>query len=247
MRIKVSKIQNYTLTYALFVIFSVCFPGMSYSQANSDQQLWLDAEFNYVYKQRYQFQNEFSFQTLTSGAGQWTSINSSPGFEYNLNSHFDLVSAIPLSYTFQKDDLNTFEIRAMVGFRAYLTPTRRTQLRALVRWEDRWLHQEKSGTWNIGNRIRLRGECIYPLNKRSYSDDKVWYWLGDVELFLGTSNDVPERFANRIRLRTGIGYRLNYKLRFEAIYLRQLSRNTIDNDFDLQSNILRLRLKYYFK
>ena len=242
-----SKAQYYTLIYILFILFSVCFPRVSYSQSNWDQQLWLDAEFNYVYKQRYQFQNEFSFQTLVSGGSRWSSINSSPGFEYNLNQHFDLVSAIPLSYTFQQNELNTFEIRAMVGFRAYLTPTRRTQLRVLVRWEDRWLNDRDNGTWNVGNRFRVRGECIYPLNKRSYSDDKVWYWLGDVELFLGTSNDVPERFANRIRLRTGIGYRLNYKLRFEAIYLRQLSRNTIDNDFDLQSNILRLRLKYYFK
>ena len=242
-----NKNQNYVLIYAFFLALLICFPGISYSQTNSDGQLWLDAELNYTYKQRFLFQDELSYQTLISGGNKWYSLNSTPAFEYNLNSHFDLISAVPLSYTLQNDGLNTFEVRAMVGTRVYLTPTKRAQLRALVRWENRWSHDEKNDTWDIGNRLRLRAECVYPLNKHTYFEDKMWYWLNDFEIFLTTSKDIPERFANRARLRTGIGYRLNYKLRFEAIYTCQFSRNTINDKFDSQSNILRLRLKYYFK
>ena len=242
-----SKIQDYVLTYTLFVLFSVCFSGTLCSQTNSDQQLWVDAELNYVYQQRFHFKNEVSYQTLVSGGSRWSSINFSPAFEYKLNSHFDLLSAIPFSYTYEHDALNTFEIRIMAGVRAYLNPQKRTQLRVLVRWEDRWLNDRDNGTWNVGNRFRLRGECIYPLNKQSYSSDNLWYWLSNLELFLTTSKDVPERFANRIRFWSGVGYRLNYNLRFEGMYVWQFSRNTLENKFDLQSNILRLRLKYYFK
>ncbi len=217
------------------------------AQTTSDGQLWLDAELNYTHKKRYLFQNELSYQTLLYGGSYWYSLNSTPAFEFNLNPNFDLITAIPLSYTLQGSKMSTFEIRTMIGTRIYLTPTQRPQVRFLVRLEERWVYDNFSDYWDISNRIRLRAEFIYPLNRSSYFEDDMWYLIGDTEVFLTTNGDINERFANRTRFRAGIGYRLSYKLRLEGIYTLQHSRNTIEDDFNSRDNIIRLRLKYYFK
>ncbi len=217
------------------------------SQTTSDSQLWMDAELNYTYKQRFLFQDELSYQTLVSGGSYWYSLNSTPAFEFNLNPHIDLITSVPLSYTLQGRKMSTFEVRAMVGSRIYLTPALRPQVRFLVRLEERWAYDRAIDNWDIGNRIRLRAEVIYPVNKKSYFEDKMWYFIGDTELFLSTTQDINERFANRTRFRMGVGYRLNYKMRFEGIYTLQFSRNTIDDDFNSVDNIIRLRFKYYLK
>jgi len=54
-----------------------------------------------------------------------------------------------------------------------------------------------------------------------------------------------ERFANRRRGRIGLGYRLNYKNRFELIYTRQSSRNEIEGNFISNDNVIQLVYKMY--
>ncbi len=218
-----------------------------WAQTTSDAQLWLDAELNYTYKQKYLFQDELSYQTLIAGGNKWYSFNSTPAFEYNLNSHFDLISSVPLSYTMQDQKSSTFEIGTMLGTRIYFTPARRPQIRAVIRVEERWSHDLKLDEWNVANRVRIRGEFVYPINKKSYFEDKMWYLISDAEVFLSTTSDIDERFANRTRFRVGVGYRLSYKMRFEGFYVLQFSRNTLNDKFNSLDNIIRLRFKYYLK
>ncbi len=213
----------------------------------SDGQIWFDAELNYTYRQRWLFQNELSFQTLIWGGSHWFSYNTTPDAEYNVNKNLDIICAIPISYTRQTAVLNTFEIRTMLGSRIYFTPTKRIQTRLLVRWEYRWFYDEDTDVWDKGNRFRLRAELVIPLNKDSYFVDNMWYLINDVEIFLWQGAKLPERYANKTRIRLGLGYRLNYKVRFELIYINQDSRNNIEDDFNAHSDIFRLRLKYYFK
>jgi hypothetical protein len=218
------------------------------SQGASDGQIWFDSELNYTHKLRHLFQTELSVQSLIFGEGDnWNSFNITPAYEYNFSSYFDVVSAVPLSYTIQDREMSTFEVRTMIGARVYFTPYRRYQLRLLSRWEYRWTYDNNMNNWDTGNRFRFRGEFLYPLNKPSYYSDNMYYVISDAEVFLNAGSDIPERFANRARFRLGLGYRMNYNLRMEALYVYQTSRNTIDDDFNVRSNIFRFRLKYYFK
>ncbi len=247
---KINNIENTTWNKLIFTIsffLILFFPERNLAQTTSDGQIWLDTELNYTYKLRHLFQDEISYQTLVSGETRWQSINMTPVYEYNVNSYLDLVSGIPLSYTIQDKAMSTFEVRTMVGARIYFTPYKRYQTRLLSRWEYRWSYDHESDSWETGNRFRFRGEFLYPINRPSFYSDNMWYTITDAEVFFSSGGDISERFANRTRLRAGIGYRLNYKLRFEAIYTCQISRNTINDNFDAISNILRLRFKYYFK
>ena len=78
------------------------------------------------------------------------------------------------------------------------------------------------------------------------SDYKNWYLLADAELFVNLDETPEERFNDNWRFRGGIGYKLSFNWQFEGIYTRQLSRNTLQEAFDVSNNIFRFRFKYHW-
>jgi hypothetical protein len=99
--------------------------------------------------------------------------------------------------------------------------------------------------WDISNRTRLRGEAFIALNGPNLFMDKLWYIFLDYEEFIVLDKQLDERFANRRRGRIGVGYRLDYKNRFELSYTLQSSRNEIDGEFISTDNVIQLRYKMY--
>jgi hypothetical protein len=125
-------------------------------------------------------------------------------------------------------------------------PRRRIVVRDLVRLESRNFFYYGAGsgaesTWRFRNRL----ECLVPLNRERISDEGARYLLADWEWFVPLE-DQEERSANRQRLRTGLGYRRRFNWRFEAIYIRTRSRNTIEDGFDTSDNIINVRVKRLF-
>ena len=96
-------------------------------------------------------------------------------------------------------------------------------------------------SWRIRNRL----EFLVPLNNERISDDGARYLLADWEWFVPLE-DQEERFANRQRIRTGLGYRRSFHWRFEALYIWTRSRNTIADDFTTSDNIIDIRVKRLF-
>jgi hypothetical protein len=45
----------------------------------------------------------------------------------------------------------------------------------------------------------------------------------------------------------GGGYRMNYSLRFEFLYMAQKSKSGISDDFESTDNIYRFRIKHYLR
>lgn len=84
-----------------------------------------------------------------------------------------------------------------------------------------------------------------PLNKEKLTEDGARYLLADWEWYLPL-DDVEERFANKQRIRTGIGYRRSFAWRFEVLYIWTRSRNTIEEGFTTDDNSIDFRLKRLF-
>lgn len=80
-----------------------------------------------------------------------------------------------------------------------------------------------------------------------YSGDKLWYLIFDAEAFIVLDQDVKERFANRLRVRCGIGYRLSYNTRFEFVYTLQESKDVLGKGFYTTDHIFQFRLKQYLR
>jgi hypothetical protein len=78
-------------------------------------------------------------------------------------------------------------------------------------------------------RFRDRVEFKFALNGPSLATDGVWYLMADAEWFVPMSSDeAPERFAKKFRARAGVGYRRNYKSRFELVAMKDEARDTLE-------------------
>jgi hypothetical protein len=93
--------------------------------------------------------------------------------------------------------------------------------------------------------MRLKAEAWIAINKLNLYQNQLWYAIVDYEGFVVVDEQVNERFANRLRARVGLGYRLDYKNRFEVIYTLQSSRNEIHGDLISNDNVLQLRYKLF--
>lgn len=211
--------------------------------AQTDQQLWIDYQIAYPFANAFLFQNTATYQTLLSKEEKWRSFSLSSTLEYNLLNWMDLTAEIPIAYTFQQQANNTFECSPMVGSRIHITQNRRINSNFQVRYQQRYFRQIEDEDWDVSNRVRLKGDLVISINGPNLFTDKLWYALADYEEFLVLDQQLDERYANQRRLRIGMGYRLNYKNRFEVTYAWQTSRHEIEGEFVATDNLIWFKYK----
>lgn len=213
--------------------------------AQNDEQLWLDFQLSFPFGGRYLLENTTTYQTLLNPENKWRSFSISPTFEYSLFKRLDLLSELPIGYTQQTDGVRSFEITPLVGGRFFITQNRRIDTRFVWRYQVRYFWLLESEELQVSNRTRLRGEVFISINGPNLFTDKLWYTFLDFEEYVVLDQQVDERYANRRRGRIGLGYRLNYKHRFELSYTLQSSRNEIEDSFVRNDNVIQARYKMY--
>jgi hypothetical protein len=198
------------------------------------------------------------------GEPGWHNLDLTPNVEYSPKSWVDLVAESVVGYTKQTDDVDTIEFSPRVGVRFHLfsrgvptrvpnrlhpierPPRRRVVVRDLVRVESRNLFYTGAGSGSDSTvRFRNRLEFLVPLNKEKLTEDGARYLLADWEWYIPL-DDPAERFANKQRIRTGLGYRRSFAWRFEVLYLWTRSRNTIEDGFKTADNSIDIRVKRVF-
>ena len=220
-----------------------CFNALAIHAQEVSTQMWYEYMLNLPFGKNYNMENAFTYSTTATGP-LWRAYDYSLCLEKSINSHLDLLAQSVFSYTNQTSTFNTFEVRPIVGGRIHFTPNRRIQTRLLLRLEYRNFKNLDTKSWSHVVRPRARAEVIFPINNASYSSDKTWYAITDLELLYNVE-DVRERFANRLRIRIGGGYRLNHKFRFEVLFMSQQSREAIESQFETTDNIFRIRIKHF--
>lgn len=227
----------------LFLLFLfVCItPG----NAQRSEQLWLEYQVSYPFANKYLLENTTTYQTSLKKKDKWRSISINPAFEYTMLTWIDLLSEIGMSYTHQKEGSNSFEISPIVGARFHITQNKRLSTRILWRYQVRSFKQVEDDDWDVSNRTRIKAEAWFTLNGPNLFTDNLWYTFLDYEEFIVLDQQLDERYANRRRARVGIGYRLNYKHRFDLGYTIQSSRNEIEGEFINNDNVLQFKYKMY--
>lgn len=95
-------------------------------------------------------------------------------------------------------------------------------------------------------RFRNRIELKLALNRESLGEDGVWYLIADQEWFVPLNdNEAPERFATKTRTRLGLGYRRSYQWRFDALAMRDDTRDTLEGEIRTDALMIDLRLHWY--
>jgi hypothetical protein len=214
----------------------------SYGQG---QQVWLDYQLDYPFANQYLFEAGASYQTNYADQSKWRNFTLTPTFEWQSFEFLDVIATVPVSFTAQTETYNSFELDPSLGARYHVTQNKRITSQIVFKIEERILRNAETQAWEYSNRARLKGEILISLNGPNLFQDNLWWAILDYEEFFVTDKQLDERFANRRRGRLGLGYRLNYRNRFELIYTLQSSRDEINGDFDRLDNVLQFRYKMY--
>jgi len=240
---------------------AVLLMSSSVAMAQTTTQLWGNITVNWVTSERLVYELDFEPKGLLDapeGEPDWRNLDVTPNVEYSLRKWLDLVADTTIGRTKQTDDVDSTEVTARLGLRFHIfsraarfhpieqAPRRRLVMRDLVRVESRnFFYSGGDVASDSTVRFRNRLEFLLPLNKERISDDGARYWLADWEWFVPI-DDPEERFANRQRVRTGIGYRRSFNWRYELLYIWTRSRDTIDEGFSTTENIINIRVKRLF-
>jgi len=238
--------------------------GPSAAHAQTNLQLWGNFTLNWPRSERLAYELDFEPKVLVSAPDDqpsWMNLDVTPNVEYSAKGWLDWVGEAVTGYTKQTDDVNSFEVTPRLGARFHLFsrdrpalrgrrhemhPKRRPVVRALVRVESRNFIYSGAGSGSDSTvRFRFRFEFLAPLNKSRITEDGTRYFLADWEWFVPL-DDPDERFANRQRIRAGVGYRASGAWRFEGIYMWTRSRDTIGDGFETSDNIIDIRVKRVF-
>jgi hypothetical protein len=237
------RISSQTLgVFALLGIFALSYQPLV---AQNDEQLGFDFQIVRPFQNRYSWEVSAGYQTLLATVNKWRSFNLNPYFEASVLRSLDVFISLPMAYTLQKVNLNSYEITPSLGLRYHIQQGKRFNLNLSARFEQRYFYQMEAADWEQVRRTRLKAAATMCINGPNLSTDNLWYTSLDIEEFFVIDKQVNERFAFLRRARIGLGYRLNYKNRFEANYTLQSSRNEIGAPFDEVDNIFQVRYKLF--
>jgi hypothetical protein len=225
-------------------LFLLCLCVIKTSAQNSTQA-WFDFQVDYPFKSQYLFEMETSYQTKLTKDSAWRSMNLTPTLQYSYFSSVDFSVTVPLSYTAQTKDYDSFEARPTLEACLHITQNKQVNSRLVFKAEERLFLNLEDDDWETSTRLRLKLEFTIAINGRNLYKDKLWYAITDYEEFFVVDEHLDERYANLRRARIGAGYRLDYKNRFEMIYTLQSSRNEIEEEFTSIDNVVQLRYKMF--
>src|SRR5262245_51627656 len=222
----------------------------------ADLQLWGNVTLSWIKSHDFTFGLDVEPKVLVSKPSDvpgWATLEVTPSIEYTRGNWFDVIGELVVARTRQTDDVSSTEIAPRIGFRLHVLsnlandllkekrPKRRLVIRDLFRAEWRNFYYSNDQPDSSSLRVRNRVEVQYPLTRLRTTDDGGVYALGDVELFWPVS-DVAERFANKQRVRVGIGHRHSRAWRVEALYIWDRSRDAASDDFASADHVIDVRV-----
>ena len=163
-----------------------------------------------------------------------------PGLVYRLKPWAQLLGGLDSYYTDNFSSANTLELRPFAGVKLFVPNATKIQLYNLTRFEYRAFENLDTHVWSDYGRLRTRFGMEAPLTSRA----RAWtastaYVLTDVEPFyrFDTSEWDP------VRVRAGLGYILNDRVRIELIYTAEFSRSSPGRSLEYADNIIQLNIK----
>ncbi len=125
----------------------------------------------------------------------------------------------------------------------FVPNTSEIQIYNFTRYEFRDTENLDTHDWSSYSRIRSRFGVEFPLTKRSEAwQTETFYALADVEPFYRFDTDE----WNPLRVRGGLGYILNDRIRVELIYTANFERSAPGSPLEFNNNIIELNIRIGF-
>jgi hypothetical protein len=207
--------------------------------------LWLDFIVNWRFAPEFRFWADNYYRTLVSGASTQHMVGTRPELAYSALGWLQVMGGANIRYTDESDGLNSWELRPYLGVQFIGDRFRRVVVRNYTRLEYRKFLYTEADSTEASWRLRTRFEIQGLVSGKTFVDPGSWRLSGDVEFFIDLSEPVDERFADRARIRLGVGHVRTLKWHFDAFYILQFSRDTRTSGVTSIDNYLRLRVKFF--
>jgi len=228
------------------------------AQTEVSTQLWGNVILGFPKSESLHLELDLEPKAQVSGGEPWRNLDVTPLVEVYPADWLDLTAAATVGLTHQLDGLNSFELTPRIGARAHLfhkvwdkvrperVPLSRLNLGILARLELRNFVYSGDAASRHEWRFRTRFEAKVALNQPGFSEDGTLYVIADLEGYVPLGDEIPERFATKLRVRVGLGFRIDYRARVEALYIRDDNRRSSAEGFEQNANIIDLRVKLFF-
>jgi len=201
--------------------------------------------------------------TTVTKQSRFANIDVWPSVEFALSGWLDAHGEFLTGFTNEQDGSNSTEFTERMGVRLHILsrliqeresrrgaereaqPRRRGTIATLLRFEHRDLLHSDSPTTSSW-RFRGRVELAYPLNRAKLTSDGTAYLTSDTELFVPLGDDPQMGRVNQWRLRNGLGYRMSFNTRLEALYIWTTKKNSETGGFATDSRAFDVRVKLAF-
>ncbi|MGW8282676.1 MAG: DUF2490 domain-containing protein [Gemmatimonadota bacterium] len=223
-------------------------------------QLWGDLEFVWPrHDAAWLFATDLKPEIQFSGDDRWAELEVETSAVYRGPRLFDLSGDVSVGYSVQNDDVETLELAPRVGITVHLISdvtdirragqlAQRVGLATTVRLENRNFWYFGSGaTQSYSNdwRLRFRVETRIGINRADRTQPGTWFLYADAEAFVTLGEANQETYAEKWQIRVGPGLRFTEGWRFGLLYVRDVTRNTIQSDYDTSVNAVELRATRY--
>jgi hypothetical protein len=238
----------------------------STATAQSTGELWGNLTIDWLASERlvYTLDVEPKVQVTTvTKQSRFANVDVWPSVDFAMAGWVDAHGEFLTGFTNEQDGSNSTEITERMGVRLHALsrliqkrdarrgaereaqPRRRGTIATLLRFEHRDLLQSDAPTTSSW-RFRARVELAYPLNREKLASDGTVYLTSDTELFTPLGDDPEKGHVNQWRLRNGVGYRMHFNTRLEALYIWTTKKDSDTGRFATDSQAVDLRVKLAF-
>lgn len=162
-----------------------------------------------------------------------------PGLNYKVNHWLQIQGGMYTFYNDHHHSSDTLELRPFIGPK-FIFPNRwKWNIYNYARLEYRDTLDLQTHLWSDTFRLRSRFGVEFPFANRERAWRRhTWYGMADVEPFFRFDHHT----VDPLRVRGGLGYVLNDRVRIEFIYTAQFTR-TDNNALSYTDNAFRLNIK----
>lgn len=141
--------------------------------------------------------------------------------------------------TDNESSADKLELRPFVGLKNMFPNKMRWNIYNYARWEHRAIQDQTTDEWSNYSRFRNRFGIEFPLTSGEQAwKPKTWYGLADAEVMYR----FDKNWIDPCRLRAGVAYIVNNRVRVEFIYHMQWTRPGGES-LQYTDNIYRLNIK----
>ena len=238
----------------------------STARAQSTGEIWGNVTIDWLASERlvYTLDIEPKVQvTSVTKQSRFANIDIWPSVEFALAGWLDAHGEFLTGFTDEQDGSTSTEVTERMGVRLHVLsrliqeraarrgaereaqPRRRGTIATLLRFEHRDLFHSDSPTTSSW-RFRGRVELAYPLNRPKLTSDGAVYVTSDTELYAPVADDPQTGQVNQWRLRNGVGYRMSFNTRLEALYIWTTKKDSDTGSFVKDSQAIDFRVKLAF-